>query len=390
MNKELLRSQTPACEYKIHLNNAGAALCPQPVINAIQNYFDIEHKLGGYEAMMLRANHYGKFYSSAARLLNAKSRNIAFVQHSTDALNRALSSIALQPGDCIITTEYDYHSFQMAFLQLQKRFGIQLLRCPSSRQGGYDPIAMEQLMSSHQPKIVCIAHVPTNSGLIQDVIHLGKLCETHKAIYIIDACQSIGQLPLDVEKYKCDFLCASTRKFLRGPRGAGLLYVSDKILEAGMEPMFLDGQGALWTGPDTYKTVDDAKRFETWERSYALMEGTTAAIDYALEVGMEEIAAEVQHLASYVRSALQTIPEARVLDQGENLCGIATVHFENKNPDDILNYLLKKNINTSIARKNHAVIDFDKKEVEWALRIAPHYYNTIEELDTTIEFLRKL
>ncbi len=390
LNKQRYISQTPGCHHRKHLNNAGSSLSPQPVIDAIQNYFDLEHQIGGYELMTLHESENNQFYESAAQLFNCKTSNIAFGQHSTEGLNKALLSTPFKEGDYILTTEDDYYSYQMAFLQMAKKFGTRLIRTESLPEGGYDHESMEKMIVKYRPKMVCVAHVPTNSGLVQDVEFVGELCEKYGAIYVIDACQSVGQMPLDVQKYKCHFLCTSTRKWLRGPRGAGILYVADEILDKGYEPLFLDGWGSTWTSPNTYETLDTARRFETFERSYALMAGSRAACDYALEIGLDNIEKEVLELANYTRSELNNLSNALITDVGKNLCGIVTVHLKGQNPDVVLAKLLDKNINTSITRKGQALIDFTKKGVDWSLRISPHYYNTKEEIDATMEVLKKL
>lgn len=388
MNVELLRAQTPGCKQKIHFNNAGASLMPQSVIDAMQNYLTFESVTGGYEAADSKADEIAGFYSSTARLLNCKAANIAFASSATNAFARALSCIPFQEGDSILLANEDYISNQIAFLSLQKRFGIQILRAKSKPEGGVDVEDMKRLMDEHQPKLVSLTHVPGNTGLIQPVEEVGKLCAQRNLYYLVDGCQSAGQIPVDVEKIQCDFFTATLRKFLRGPRGCGFLYVSDKIINQKLEPLFIDLRGADWVSADEYAPRMDARRFEDWEMPYALVLGSKAAIDYALQVGLVEIQERNLHVCELIRNEVSQLKGFTLLDIGTPQSSIITMTIANQKAQHVLSSLRKQNINTSIGFRNFALIDFDAKKVEWALRISPHYYNTEEEVNILINSLK--
>lgn len=390
MNIQQFRLDTPGTAQSIHLNNAGAALMPKPVIEAMRHHLDLELLNGGYEAAAMERKSIEQFYPALARLLNADARNIAFTASATDAYNRALSSITFQRGDVILTTNNDYVSNQIAFLQLQDRFGVQLVRAKDLPEGGVDPASVEALIKKHRPRLVAVTHIPTNSGLIQPVEAIGTLCRQYDCLYLVDACQSAGQLALDTQQIQCDFLTATFRKFLRGPRGAGFLYVSDRVLDQAAAPLFLDLHSATWPEADQYELVASAKRFENWERSYALVQGATAAVNYALEVGLDNIARQVQNNAAYLRDRLSQSDQLRVLDRGEKLGGILTVHLPGKRPVWVKEKLRKAGINTSLVFRSSALIEFDLLGVEWALRLSPHYYNTVKEMDLAVEQLMLL
>lgn len=388
MNVELLRAQTPGCKQKIHFNNAGASLMPQSVIDAMQNYLTFESVTGGYEAADSKADEIAGFYSSTARLLNCNATNIAFASGATNAFARALSCIPFQEGDSILLANEDYISNQIAFLSLQKRFGIQILRAKSKPEGGVDVEDMKRLMDEHQPKLVSLTHVPSNTGLIQPVEEVGKLCAQRNLYYLVDGCQSAGQIPVDVEKIQCDFFTATLRKFLRGPRGCGFLYVSDKIINQKLEPLFIDLRGADWVSADEYVPRMDARRFEDWEMPYALVLGSKAAIDYALQVGLVEIQERNLHVCELIRNEVSQLKGFTLLDIGTPQSSIITMTIANQTAQHVLASLREQKINTSIGFRNFALIDFDAKKVEWALRISPHYYNTEEEIAILINSLK--
>lgn len=387
---QALRADTPGCTEKIHLNNAGASLQPRPVLDAVRQHFELETQLGGYEAADAREPAIRQAYASIAGLVGARPNQIAFAASATDAYARALSSINWKPGDVLLTTENDYVSNQIAFLALQRRFGIELVRARGNDGIGVDLDDFEKQLKNRRPKLVAVTHIPTNSGLVQPVATLGHLVKQFSdAVYLVDACQSAGQMPLDVHTIGCDFLSATFRKFLRGPRGTGFLYVSDRVLKSDMEMMLPDMRSALWTGPDTYEPVADARRFEYWEMPVALQLGAGAAAEYAIHLGLDWIENRTSALAALLRGLLRDIPGVRVLDEGVKLSGIVTLHHDHWHPQSIMKLMGENNINGRISTKTVAQIDFGHKGVAWALRLSPHYYNTEEEIRRTVEVLRQ-
>ncbi|MEL7119091.1 MAG: aminotransferase class V-fold PLP-dependent enzyme [Bacteroidota bacterium] len=392
MNPKLiqrLRAETPGAAKRIHLNNAGASFMPDSVIHAIKEYIQLEAVVGGYEAHSLKIDHLNSFFTSLATLLNTQKKNIAYAASATDAYNKALLSIDFQAGDSIVTTEDDYVSNQIAFLQLTKFKGVKVLHARTHPTGGVDLEDIHKLISQHHPKLVAVTHVPTNSGLVQDVQSVGEFCKETGAFYLIDACQSAGQLPLDVKQLNCDFLSATFRKYMRGPRGTGFLYISDRILNSNAQPMYLDLHSAEWTSSNSYEVSKDAKRFELWERPHALVAGCIAAAELILELGISNIEKQVKSIAAYTRAQLEKLEEVTVLDQGTELCGITTIAVKKQEGELLKQKLRDKNINTSIVYKSSAHYDFEKKQVDWCLRVSPHYYNTKEEINEFVEVLKK-
>ena len=387
---ERWRADTPACTRLVHLNNAGAALVPRPVQSAILDHLALEQEIGGYEAADARREDVRHAYAAMGRLLGTEARNIALVQNSTVAFAQAVSAFDFNGGDVILTSRSDYASNQIMYLSLARRRGVEIVRAPDAAEGGIDPDAVQKLIRKRRPSLVALTWIPTNSGLVQPVEAVGRICRNAGVPYLVDACQAIGQLPVDVGALQCDYLSGTARKFLRGPRGLGFLYASDRVLEAGAHPLLVDMHGADWTDTDDFALNPDARRFETWENAFALVLGLGAAAEYALQAGVEPTGRRARELAEYARSQLSAIPGVRVLDRGPELCAIVTIAVDGQDTANIKLALRSRGINTSSPQREDAVIDMDEKGTASALRISPHYYNTQEEISTAVDAIQEL
>jgi selenocysteine lyase/cysteine desulfurase len=384
------RKETPGCANRVHLNNAGSALMPQTVLDATVAHLNREANYGGYESSDDAESAVQEAYAHVGRLLGAQVRNIAVVENATVAFFQALSAFDFRAGDVIVTTRNDYISNQLAYLSLGKRHGVEVRRAADLESGGVDPQSVRELLRDRRVRLLAVTWVPTNSGLIQAVEALGEIAEAAGVPYLIDACQAVGEIPIDVARLRCDFLSATARKFLRGPRGTGFLYVSDRALKRGDYPLYIDMRGAAWRTADTFEPAPDARRFENWEFAYALVLGMGEAARYAASVGVEAGGKRARELAASVRAKLREIPGFRVLDRGKELAAIVTTDVTGWNAEDLVQVLRKRGINTSASLGEYAVIDMAEKKANSALRISPHYYNTEAEIDVLIEALQSL
>lgn len=390
MNIDQIRSDISNYGDKIFLNSAGSSLTPKSSLKKIEEYLHQEESLGGYKVVELRANDIADFYVQAARLINAQPTNIAFTFGATDAYIKALSSIPFQKGDTIITTDDDYTSNQIQFIALTKRFRLSIVRIKNLENGDLDIEDFQRLVSTYHPKLVAVTHVPNNSGLVQNVEAIGEICHAHNILFLLDACQSVGQLKVDVKKIKCDFLTATGRKFLRGPRGTGFLYVSDKIRDGEYTPVIFDGGAATWTKPDHFELPQTVKRFEMWEVSYALVVGLAEALRYANEVGIANIQSYNQKLIRRLRNNLGDMDGVKLFDKGSKKCNILTFRKDLKTLEQIKSSLDENKVFFSVSKKEWGLIDFEKKGVDWAIRLSPHYFNTLDEMDSVADIIDRI
>ena len=388
MNIDRIRAETPGTQKVIHLVASGSGLMPSPVMNAIVEHLTLEQNIGGYEAHAKRSNELDRVYTDVARLLNAQATEIALVENATVGWCQAFYALPLERGDRILTCEAEYAANYVAFLQRKKRDGIIIDVIPSTDTGEIDVDALEGMIND-SVKLIAITWIPTNGGLVNPAAAVGAVAKRHGIPYLLDACQAVGQMPVDVKSLQCDFLSATGRKFLRGPRGTGFLYVREKWLKH-LEPAMIDHFAAPWVERDQYELRTDARRFETWENSYALRAGLGAAVNYAMQIGLETIQERAWSLADYARVELSKLPGAKIHDIGLEKCAIVSFSIEGLDPKETVVTLRKKSINISASIPSSTRLDSESRGLPTIFRIAPHYYNTHEELDTLMSSLKEL
>jgi selenocysteine lyase/cysteine desulfurase len=375
-----LRADTPACEKLIHFNNAGASLMPTPVYRATLDHLALEQSIGGYEAEAKADPAIEDFYDAFGALLNCARSEIAYVENATRAWDMAFYSLPLKEGERILTAEAEYVSNFLGFLHQARRRGLEIDVVPSDASGQLDLDAMERMVTS-KTRLIAVTHIPTQGGLINPAEEVGQIARRHGITYLLDACQSAGQMPLDVQKIGCQILSGTGRKFLRGPRGTGFLYVSKAILDR-LDPPFIDLHAATWTDARSFELRPDARRFENWESFVAGRVGLRAAVRYALDVGLDQIRARVTMLADRLREQLAELPGVKVRDLGSVRSGIVTFTKEDEQPHDIQARMRAANINVSVSSKSSAQLDFGRRGLSQVVRASVHYFNTEDEIGT--------
>ncbi|UUV30005.1 aminotransferase class V-fold PLP-dependent enzyme [Amycolatopsis roodepoortensis] len=376
---ELARKETPGCTSVIHLNNAGSSLMPQPVLDVVIDHLRLESRIGGYEAAAEAADDVSGVYTSAARLLGCTPPELAVLDSATRAWDLAFYSIPFQRGDRILTSEAEYASNFIAYLQVAQRHGVQVEVVPNDESGQLSVTRLRELMDD-RVRLVSLTHVPTNGGLVNPAAEVGRVTREAGVLYLLDACQSAGQMPLDVDILGCDMLSLTGRKYLRGPRGTGLLYVRADRLDELCPPM-LDLHAATWVTRGGYEVRPGARRFESWECNYAAKIGLGAAIDYALGWGLTSIRDRVYHLAEELRDRLGAIRGIEVRDVGSERCGITSFTADGLSGEEIKAFMARRGINVSISRVASTRWDMETRGLDEVVRASVHYYNTIEEID---------
>lgn len=388
MDLEKIRADTPATARRAYLHNAGAALMPRPVVEAIKTHIDLEAEIGGYAAARREEERCEAVYASVARLLNASIEEIALVENATVGWQMAFYSLQFGEGDRILTAEAEYAANYIAFLQVAKRTGAKIDVVPSDETGELDVEALERMIDE-RVRLIAITWVPTNGGLTNPAAAIGRIAKAHGIPYLLDACQAVGQMPADVRMLSCDMLSATGRKFLRGPRGTGFLYVRKGFLER-MEPPVLDLYSATWVARDRYELRSDARRFENWENNYAARLGLGVAVDYALAIGLPTIEARCRVLAGRLRAELGAITGVTIRDLGRAPSAIVSFTVDGVDAREVVKKAEAVGITISTSGPASTRIDAEKRHLPDLVRASPHYYNIEEEVDRLIELCRKI
>ncbi len=385
---ERLRAETPGVRNVIHLNSCGAGLMPAPVLEAVTRHLTLEADIGGYEAEDAARPATEHSYDAIARMLNCDRDEIAIVENATVAWCAAFYGMRFAAGDRVLTAVSEYASNYIAYLHMQKRSGIDVEVVPNDEHGQLDVGALEAMIDD-KVKLISVTHVPTNGGLINPAAAIGRIAKSAGIPYLLDACQSAGQLPLDVEAIGCDMLSATGRKYLRGPRGTGFLYVRRAMLDQ-LEPPFLDLHSAEWTAAGEYRLQPNARRFENWENYVAGKIGLGVAVDYALDLGLDKIAARVQGLAAGLRQRLAEIAGVAVHDLGLEKSGIVSFSLTGIDANEVKARLAAAKVNIHTSSTSSTRIDMAGRGLELINRLGLHYYNSEAELERFLGLIREM
>jgi cysteine desulfurase/selenocysteine lyase len=390
---ETARRETPGCAETLHLNNAGSSLPPRPVHETVVRHLELEARLGGYEAADQRREAIERVYDAAAALVGGERDEIAVVDSATRAWQAVFYALPLRPGDRILTGMNEYGSNYICYLQRARRTGAVVEVVPDDEHGQLSVDALRGMLDE-RVRLVSISHVPTNGGLVNPAAAVGRVVREARAagadlVYLLDACQSIGQMPIDVATIGCDALSATGRKYLRAPRGTGFLWAR-RDLTRRLEPPVLNDEAATWVARDRFEIRPDARRFESFERSYATMLGLGAAIDYAAAWDLGVTYARVRALAAGLRERLAAVPGVVVRDLGAEKCGIVSFTREGKAPAEIKARLAERRVHVSVSTRKSTRLDMESRGLTEVVRASAHYYNTEDELDRFVEALRAL
>ena len=388
LDTERLRADTPACERLAHFNNAGASLMPAPVYAAMTEHLALEQRVGGYEAQADAAERLRDFYVQAARLLNGAPEEIAFMESATKAWDAAFYALPLVEGDRVLVHRSTYSSNYLALMQLARRKGLSIDFVPSDAHGQIDVDALPGLVRP-RTKLVLLTHCPSQSGLIQPAEEVGRFAREHDLLYLLDACQSAGQMPLDVEAIQCDALSGTGRKFLRGPRGTGFLWMRRELAER-LEPTMVDLEAAEWLSQDRYRLAPGARRFEAWERNVAGQIALGRAMRYALDTRLEAIAARVQALAADLRDQLAALPAVTVHDPGTGKSAIVTFSVVGHDVRSVQQTLRARSINISVVPRQWALLDAQARNLPDLVRASVHVFNTEGEVERLVRAVASL
>ena len=382
------RAETKGTAERMHFNNAGSSLPPDVVLDTVINYLTEEASYGGYETEYKYNAELNNTYALIARLINADVNEIAVVENASTAWWLAFNGIDFKAGDEIITSEMEYVTNLISFTHTKKTYGVKIKVIPNDEHGNFSLSELEAAISP-RTKLIAITHIASSTGGVMPVVKIGKIARKHGVLYLVDACQSAGQVPVDVREIDCDMLSVTGRKYLRAPRGTGFLYVR-KTIQDKLKLQLMDGFTTQWVTETDYKIRDDARRFELYEKNRALILGLGKAVEYALNIGVDRIWQRVQYLANILRNQLRSIEGISVHDFGDEQCGIVTFTVNEIDSAVIKAKLAEKQINVSVGLAKSTLFFMNKNHLSSVVRASVHYYNTEKEIIIMCDVLRSL
>ncbi|GAA3622393.1 aminotransferase class V-fold PLP-dependent enzyme [Kineosporia mesophila] len=368
------RARTPGATLAHHFNAAGAALPTASVVQAVVDHLRLEEQRGGYEAAHQVLDRVEAVYDDAARLIGATPGEIALFDSASTGLRTIIDALRLESRQRLLVSRSTYVSHALHLMSLGREHDIELVIVPNGPSGAVDLTALDAELAAGGPAVVCVAHIPTSSGLVEPVAEIGTLTKRYGARYVLDATQSVGHVAVDVAAVGCDALVTTGRKFLRAPRGTGFAYVSNE-LTASLAPTAPDVRGAVWTSSTSWELKDSARRFETWEASIAGRVGLGVALAEALERGGRPTETCLRAVADQLRAALGQIPRVTVQDPPASPSAIVTFTVDGQAPRRVNELLALRNVRTVSVPASHAQWDLGSRGVEAVVRASAHVYN---------------
>ncbi len=376
-----------------YFNNAGCGIMSEKTISLMVNHFNLESQFGGYVAAKEMSPYLNQFYSLSAKLLNAKDgHEIAFIDSASRGWNMVMYGLPLTENNTIITlsSEYGTNLLTIYDIVFKNKCRLKIIDCDD--KGHFIMSDLEDALHSPNP-ILAISHVAAQGSIINPIVEIGKLAKNHGAYYIVDGCQAVGQIDVDVQEIGCDAYITAGRKWLRGPRGTGILYVrsggvirTPQIDLASADLVFDSTNSVIGI-----KIRDDAKQFELWERSIASVIGLTNAISECLEIGLSSISEQVLIKSQMIRDCILSNSKFTYVGDPNSPCGISSFYVNDKGIEEYVKTLFEKNnYSISLMCDWDCPLFFPKNGTNYIYRISPHYYTSMEDINCLCDLISKI
>jgi selenocysteine lyase/cysteine desulfurase len=384
-----VRADTPGSRDHVFLDSAGSSLPPTPVLDEVIGHLRREAEIGGYLAAGERDDDLERGYQVFADLLDCAPDEVAFTDSASRSWLALQDSVPLAEGDRLLISEVEYGANAVALLRRAEETGATVETVPSDESGALSVPALRNLLDE-RVKLVSLVHVPTNGGLVNPVREATEAAHEAGALVLLDACQSIGQLPVRVGELGVDLVSGTGRKWLRGPRGTGFL-VARRSVAHRLRPRLIDHIAAPWVAPAEYRLRSDARAFQLYEFDVAGRLGLVTAAEYAMRLGLDHIARRVGELAAQARAGLAALPGVLVRDLGRDRCGIVTFTVAGLSPAVVRDTLRGRGVTVTVSPAATSLLDMSARGLaDGVVRASPHYFVTEDDIDRFVGEVARL
>jgi selenocysteine lyase/cysteine desulfurase len=383
------QARTPGSSSRHHLNAAGAALQTTDTVEAVVRHLRLEEAVGGYEAATRKAESAAAVYDTAAIIVGAQPEEIALFDSATTAMRQVIETLRLRRGRRIVASRSTYVSQALHLMTIAREQQLELVIVPNDESGTIDLTELDAALDGTTESVVFAAHLSTSCGAVEPVVEIGRIAAAHGALFVLDATQSVGQIPVDVREVGCDVLVTTGRKFLRAPRGTAFAYVSES-LSARLVPNAPDVRGSSWTSEQDWSVVPSARMLETWEHSIAGRLGLAAALEQAVVRGIPETHSYVSQLAETARERLGSIRGVRLADPPGSRSGIVTFQIEGTIEQVACEEMRKSGVYAIAVPAGHAQWDLGARGITSVIRASVHVYNDLADIDALTDEVEKL
>lgn len=384
-----IRADIPITSKFIYFDSGATCLTPRPVVEAMDEYY-LEYRAnvhrGVHRLSQKASEKFDEAREKIAQLLNASFEEIIFVKNTTEALNYVAMGLHWKKGDTVVVSELEHHSNFLPFFRLQSH-GVDLKTIRCTKNG----TLIESEFSEKIPgaKLISVSHMSNISGAVTPIKKISKIAKETGALLCIDAAQSVGHRKVDVQDLKCDFLALPGHKGIMGPTGIGVLYVRKSIMDEFDLP-FIGGGTIKDVSLNNYTLAEPPEKYEAGTPNIAGAIGLGAAADYVSRIGLSNIEEYEKTLVDKTISAFDALPTVEWYGPKTPHSGVVSFNMKNFTAHEVAKTLdTSKNI---MVRSGHhcALPALKKMGIDIAVRASYHCYNTLEEIDTMVEILKKM
>ncbi len=376
----------------IYLDSAATTPTPEPVLDTMFDYYreySANVGRGLHRAAKQATERFEGVREKIARVINAKAVEIAYTKNTTEAINIVARGLNLKKGDKIVTSVFEHHSNLLPWQRLVHEKGVKLELIGKSGECFLDPSEFEAAIDK-RTRLIATHHVSNAMGNIQPVEEIGKLAKEHGVMYLVDAAQSVGHMPVDVKAMGCDFMAAPGHKGLLGPQGTGFLYIGESII-CDIEPLLVGGGVVEEFEPHGSKLVEPPRVFDGGTPNISGIIGLGRACDYVLDIGIEKIADRERKLTEQMLkidkvNGVIVFGPRDLMRRG----GLVSFNIEKLEHHDVAS-MLDELANIAVRSGHHCAQPTMRHiGISGTVRASVHYFNLEQEIAKFVELVEQI